>query len=281
MIKKNDTPALDFFLPSLKYTDGHGFLLIAGPCVVESRELLFETAETIVKLSQKYHLPLVLKSSYRKANRSRLDSFTGIGDEKALRILQDAGHQFEVPVITDVHSPEEAAMAADFVDVLQVPAFLSRQTDLLVACAETGKTVSVKKGQFLSPPAMRFAVEKVRASGNQKVMITERGTTFGYQDLVIDFRGIPEMQQFGVPVILDVTHALQQPNQVSGVTGGAPGMIEYMARAGIAVGVDGIFLETHPRPDEAKSDGLNMLPLHRLDALLEILVRLQEVVREL
>lgn len=256
-------------------------MLIAGPCVVESRELLFETAETIVQLAEKYHLPLVLKSSYRKANRSRLDSFTGIGDETALKILQDAGRQFEVPVITDVHSPDEAAMAASYVDVLQVPAFLSRQTDLLVACAETGKTVSVKKGQFLSPPAMRFAVEKVVASGNQKVMITERGTTFGYGDLVVDFRGIPEMQQFGVPVILDVTHSLQQPNQASGITGGIPGMIEYMARAGIAVGADGIFLETHPRPGEAKSDGLNMLPLQKLDALLGKLVRIREVIHEL
>jgi len=249
--------------------------------VVESRELLFETAEAIVQLAEKYRLPFVLKSSYRKANRSRLDSFTGIGDEKALKILLDAGNQFEVPVITDVHSPGEAEMAAAYVDVLQVPAFLSRQTDLLVACAETGKTVSVKKGQFLSPSAMKFAVEKVTASGNEKVMITERGTTFGYGDLVIDFRGIPEMQQFGVPVILDVTHALQQPNQSSGVTGGTPGMIEYMARAGIAVGADGIFLETHPRPEEAKSDGLNMLPLHRLNSLLEILVRLREAIQEL
>ena len=281
MIKKNDKPGLDFFLPALKYAGENGFLLIAGPCVVESRELLFETAEAIVQLAEKYRLPFVLKSSYRKANRSRLDSFTGIGDEKALKILLDAGNQFEVPVITDVHSPGEAEMAAAYVDVLQVPAFLSRQTDLLVACAETGKTVSVKKGQFLSPSAMKFAVEKVTASGNEKVMITERGTTFGYGDLVIDFRGIPEMQQFGVPVILDVTHALQQPNQSSGVTGGTPGMIEYMARAGIAVGADGIFLETHPRPEEAKSDGLNMLPLHRLNSLLEILVRLREAIQEL
>jgi 2-dehydro-3-deoxyphosphooctonate aldolase (KDO 8-P synthase) len=281
MIMKNRTHGLDFFVPGLKHTRGKGFLLIAGPCVVESRELLFETAETIVQLAEKYHLPLVLKSSYRKANRSRLDSFTGIGDETALKILQEAGRQFEVPVITDVHSPDEAAMAASYVDVLQVPAFLSRQTDLLVACAETGKTVSVKKGQFLSPPAMRFAVEKVVASGNQKVMITERGTTFGYGDLVVDFRGIPEMQQFGVPVILDVTHSLQQPNQASGITGGIPGMIEYMARAGIAVGADGIFLETHPRPGEAKSDGLNMLPLQKLDVLLGKLVRIREVIHEL
>lgn len=281
MIKKNDVRGLDFFVPSLKHTDGNGFLLVAGPCVVESRELLFETAETIVRLADKYSLPLVLKSSYRKANRSRLDSFTGIGDEKALKILQDAGREFEVPVITDVHGPGEAELAAAYVDVLQIPAFLSRQTELLVACAETGRTVSVKKGQFLSPSAMRYAVEKVIASGNEKVMITERGTTFGYGDLVVDFRGIPEMQQFGIPVILDVTHALQQPNQPTGVTGGTPGMIEYMARAGIAVGADGIFLETHPRPDEAKSDGLNMLPLDRLEGLLQILVRLREVVNEL
>jgi 2-dehydro-3-deoxyphosphooctonate aldolase (KDO 8-P synthase) len=222
-----------------------------------------------------------LKSSYRKANRTRIDSFTGIGDENALKILQDAGQQFGVPVITDVHSPGEAEMAAAFVDVLQVPAFLSRQTELLVACAGTGKTVSVKKGQFLSPSAMKFAIEKVIETGNENVMNTERGTTFGYGDLVVDFRGIPQMQQFGVPVILDVTHSLQQPNQASGVSGGIPGMIEFLARAGVAVGADGIFLETHPRPGEAKSDGLNMLPLHQLDALLGKLVRLREVVFEL
>ena len=278
MKTSSDINGLDFYIPGLKHTGGNGFLLIAGPCVVESRDLVFEVAEYVVNLSEKFQLPFVFKASYRKANRSRLDSFTGIGDEKALKILQEAGKQFEIPVISDVHTPDEAEMAAAYVDVLQVPAFLSRQTDLLVACAQTGKTVSVKKGQFLSPSAMRFAVEKVVESGNRKVMITERGTTFGYGDLVVDFRGIPEMQQLGVPVILDVTHSLQQPNRPEGVTGGTPGMIEYLARAGIAVGADGIFLETHPRPAEAKSDGLNMLPLEKLENLLRTLVRLREVI---
>ena len=214
----------------------------------------------------------------RKANRSRLDSFTGIGDEKALKILQEIGTQFSVPVVTDVHSPEEAELASQFVDVLQIPAFLCRQTDLLVACAKTGKSVSIKKGQFLAPGAMKFAVQKVRESGNNKVLITERGTTFGYQDLVVDYRGIPEMQQFGVPVILDVTHSLQQPNQVSGITGGTPELIENMARAGIAVGTDGIFLETHHDPSMAKSDGANMLKLEFLEELLRKLTLLRDVV---
>jgi 2-dehydro-3-deoxyphosphooctonate aldolase (KDO 8-P synthase) len=281
MIQKGDLKGLDFFIPGLSHTGGNGFLLIAGPCVVEEREMVLELAETIGKLADKNKLPWVFKASYRKANRSRLDSFTGIGDEKALKILHEAGQKSGVPVITDVHSPGEAEMAAAYVDVLQVPAFLCRQTDLLVACAGTGKTVSVKKGQFLSPGAMKFAVDKVKESGNSKVMITERGTTFGYGDLVVDFRGIPEMQKFDVPVILDVTHSLQQPNQSSGVTGGTPDLIEYMARAGIAVGVDGIFLETHPNPSEAKSDGLNMLPLERLEGLLNKLVRLRELVMQI
>lgn len=269
---------LKSIIPSLHFGDGNGFLLVAGPCVVEGRDMAMGIAEHIKKLSEKYHLPFVFKASYRKANRSRLDSFTGIGDEKALKILQELGTQFSIPVITDVHSPEEALMAAEYVEVLQVPAFLCRQTDLLVACAGTGRTVSIKKGQFLSPGAMKFAVDKVTESGNQKVMITERGTTFGYQDLVVDYRGIPEMQEFGKPVILDVTHSLQQPNQESGVTGGMPSMIETMARAGIAVGADGLFLETHPEPSRAKSDGANMLPLHELDRLLRKLSRLREVV---
>ncbi len=269
---------LKTIIPSLQFGDGNGFLLVAGPCVVEGRDMAMGIAEHIKKLSEKYHLPFVFKASYRKANRSRLDSFTGIGDVKALKILQEIGTRFSIPVITDVHSPEEALMAAEYVEVLQVPAFLCRQTDLLVACAGTGRTVSIKKGQFLSPGAMRFAVDKVTESGNQKVMITERGTTFGYHDLVVDFRGIPEMQKFGKPVILDVTHSLQQPNQESGVTGGMPTMIETMARAGIAVGADGLFLETHPEPSRAKSDGANMLPLHDLDRLLRKLSRLREVV---
>jgi 2-dehydro-3-deoxyphosphooctonate aldolase (KDO 8-P synthase) len=269
---------LKTIIPSLHFGDGNGFLLVAGPCVVEGRDMAMGIAEHIKKLSEKYHLPFVFKASYRKANRSRLDSFTGIGDVKALKILQELGNQFSIPVITDVHSPEEALMAAEYVEVLQVPAFLCRQTDLLVASAGTGRTVSIKKGQFLSPGAMKFAVDKVTESGNQKVMITERGTTFGYQDLVVDYRGIPEMQKFGKPVILDVTHSLQQPNQESGVTGGMPAMIETMARAGIAVGADGLFLETHPEPSRAKSDGANMLPLHDLDRLLRKLSRLREVV---
>ena len=265
-------------IPDIRYGDGNGFMLLAGPCVVESRDMTLSIAEHIHSLSEKYKLPFVFKASYRKANRSRLDSFRGIGDEKALKILQEIGTQFSVPVVTDVHSPEEADIAAQFVDVLQIPAFLCRQTDLLVACANTGKTVSIKKGQFLAPGAMKFAIQKVIESGNNKVMITERGTTFGYQDLVIDYRGIPEMRQFGVPVILDVTHSLQQPNQASGITGGRPELIENMARAGIAVGADGIFLETHPDPSMAKSDGANMLRLDLLDALLHNLTRIREVI---
>ncbi len=270
--------SLNSLIPSIKYGESNGFLLVAGPCVVEGRDMVLEIAEHIKRLCDKYQIPFVFKASYRKANRSRLDSFTGIGDEKALQILQEAGKQFAVPVITDVHSPEEALRAAAYVDVLQIPAFLCRQTDLLVACAGTGKAVSIKKGQFLSPGSMKFAVDKVLESGNSKVMITERGTTFGYQDLVVDYRGIPEMQQFGVPVILDVTHSLQQPNQSGGVTGGVPAMIETIARAGIAVGVDGLFLETHPDPAKAKSDGANMLHLQELDRLLRKLTRLREVV---
>ena len=268
-------------LPSVRYGDENGFILIAGPCVVEGRDMAFGIAETICSLSEKYRLPFVFKASYRKANRSRIDSFTGIGDEKALLILKEIGEQFSIPVITDVHSEEEARMAAEYVDVLQIPAFLCRQTDLLVACAKTGLSVSIKKGQFLSPGAMKFAVDKVIESGNSKVFITERGTTFGYQDLVVDFRGIPEMQKFGVPVIFDATHSLQQPNQASGITGGAPELIETMARAAIAAGVDGLFLETHPDPSLAKSDGANMLKLDRLDDLLNKLTRLREVVVDL
>jgi 2-dehydro-3-deoxyphosphooctonate aldolase (KDO 8-P synthase) len=265
-------------IPSIRFGEGDGFLLIAGPCVVEGRDMIMHIAEHIYALCEQHQIPFVFKASYRKANRSRMDSFTGIGDEKALRILQEVSKQFSIPVVTDVHSPEEAKTAAEFVDILQVPAFLCRQTDLLVACAQTGCTVSVKKGQFLSPASMRFAVDKVVESGNRKVMITERGTTFGYQDLVVDFRGIPEMKEFGFPVILDVTHSLQQPNQGSGITGGRPELIESMARAGIAVGADGIFLETHPDPSSAKSDGANMLKLELLDGLLRKLKLIRDVI---
>ena len=275
MVRNDSAQAL---FPSVRYGDENGFILIAGPCVVESREMTFEIAETIHALSEKYRLPFVFKASYRKANRSRIDSFTGIGDEKALLILKEIAEHLSIPVITDVHSEEEARVAAQYVDVLQIPAFLCRQTDLLVACAKTGKSVSIKKGQFLSPGAMKFAVDKVIESGNSKVFITERGTTFGYQDLVVDFRGIPEMQKFGVPVIFDATHSLQQPNQSSGITGGTPELIETMARAAIAAGVDGLFLETHPDPSQAKSDGANMLKLDRLDDLLNKLTRLRKVV---
>jgi 2-dehydro-3-deoxyphosphooctonate aldolase (KDO 8-P synthase) len=264
-------------IPSLRHGSGGGFLLIAGPCVVESRDMVMHIAEYTKGLSEKYRLPFIFKASYRKANRSRIDSFTGIGDDKALKILKEVGEQFSMPVITDVHSPEEAEKASDYVNVLQIPAFLCRQTDLLVACARTGCAVSVKKGQFLSPSSMKFATDKITESGNKKILITERGTTFGYQDLVVDFRGIPEMQQFGYPVILDVTHSLQQPNQTSGISGGRPELIENLAKAGIAVGADGIFLETHPDPSKARSDGANMLRMALLDELLRKLTLLREV----
>lgn len=265
-------------LEQLKHTDSHLFFLMAGPCVIEGEEMAMRIAETIVKITDKWNIPYIFKGSYRKANRSRFDSFTGIGDEKALRILRKVHETFDVPVVTDIHTADEAAMAAEYVDVLQIPAFLCRQTDLLVAAARTGKTVNIKKGQFLSPEAMQFAAGKIVESGNSHVMLTERGTTFGYQDLIVDYRGIPQMQSFGFPVVLDVTHSLQQPNQTSGVTGGVPRLIETIARAGIAVGVDGLFMETHPEPSKAKSDGANMLPLHRLDSLLGRLVALCQVV---
>lgn len=244
------------------------FFLFAGPCVIESEEMALDIAERIASLTSALSIPYVFKGSYRKANRSRIDSFTGIGDEKALKILRKVRETFGIPVVTDIHTAEEAAMAAEYVDILQIPAFLCRQTDLLVAAAKTGRMVNIKKGQFLSPEAMRHAVQKVRDSGNPQVAVTERGTTFGYQDLIVDYRGIPEMQKQGCPVILDVTHSLQQPNQTAGVTGGRPDMIETIARAGIAVGVDGIFIETHQNPAVAKSDGANMLPLDQMGKLL-------------
>ena len=254
------------------------FFLMAGPCVIEDETSPLFIAETLKNVCQKLEIPLVFKGSYRKANRSKLDSFTGIGDEKALKVLQKIGKEFELPVVTDIHAAEEASMAAEYVDILQIPAFLCRQTDLLVAAAKTGKTVNIKKGQFLSGEAMGFAVEKVRQSGNDKVMLTERGSMFGYQDLVVDYRNIAAMQKFEVPVILDVTHSLQQPNQSSGVTGGKPELIGLIAKAGIAAGADGIFMEVHPEPKKAKSDGANMLRLDLAENLLNQLVRIKEAV---
>lgn len=261
-------------ITDLKKADN--FFLLAGPCVIEGEEMALRIAEHIVKVTGRLGIPYVFKGSYRKANRSRLDSFTGIGDEKALKVLEKVRQTFDIPVVTDIHAAQEAEMAAEYVDVLQIPAFLCRQTDLLVAAARTGKIVNIKKGQFLSPEAMRFAAEKVVEAGNDQVMLTERGTTFGYQDLVVDYRGIPEMQSFGYPVILDVTHSLQRPNQTSGVTGGMPQLIETIAKAGVAVGVDGLFMETHQDPSVAKSDGANMLRLDLLEGLLEKLVRIRK-----
>ena len=260
-------------------TSTDNFFLLAGPCVIEGEEMAMRIADHVVNVTGRLGIPYVFKGSYRKANRSRLDSFTGIGDEKALKILAKVRDTFGVPVVTDIHTADEAEMAAPYVDVLQIPAFLCRQTDLLVAAARTGRVVNIKKGQFLSAGAMRFAAEKVVEAGNTNVMLTERGTTFGYQDLVVDYRGIPEMQSFGFPVVLDVTHSLQQPNQTSGVTGGMPRLIETVAKAGIAVGADGIFLETHEDPSVAKSDGANMLRLDLLEGLLERLVRIRQAVK--
>jgi len=265
-------------IPGLKYRESGNFLLIAGPCVVEGAEMAFSIAEHIAKLTDKYHIPYIFKASYRKANRSRADSFRGIGDLKALEILAEVKRRFEVPVITDIHNPPEAAVAARVVDVLQIPAFLCRQTDLLVAAASTGKWINIKKGQFLSGVSMRFAVEKVRESGNNNIMLTDRGNMFGYQDIVVDFRNIPLMQETGVPVIMDITHSLQQPNQEKGVSGGNPVMIETIGKAAISVGADGIFIETHPHPAKAKSDGANMLELSKLERLLIMLTELRKTI---
>lgn len=268
-------------IPYIKNTDENNFFLFAGPCVVESEENVFHVAEKVIEITNKLKIPYVFKASYRKANRSRLDSFSGIGDMEALKLLRKVREQLKVPVVTDIHTEEEAAIAAEYVDILQIPAFLSRQTNLLVAAAKTGKIVNIKKGQFLAPESMKFAIDKVIESGNEKVMITDRGTMFGYQDLIVDYRGIPEMQKFGYPVILDITHSLQQPNQNSGVTGGKPELIETIARAGIVVGVDGIFIETHPDPANAKSDGANMLHLNYLEKLLYNLVEIRKTINKL
>lgn len=265
-------------IPGIKFRESGNFLLIAGPCVVENEEVIQETAEHLIFLSEKYNIPFVFKSSYRKANRSRGDSFTGIGDIKALKLLADIRQKYSVPVVTDIHNPDEASMAAEYVDVLQIPAFLCRQTDLLAAAAKTGKWVNIKKGQFLSGSSMKFAVDKVMEYGNSDILLTDRGNTFGYQDLIVDFRNIPVMQKIGVPVIMDITHSLQQPNQEQGVTGGKPEMIETIGKAAISVGADGIFIETHPNPAVARSDGANMLKLSEMDKLLSRLVALRKTI---
>jgi 3-deoxy-8-phosphooctulonate synthase len=264
-------------LSNISYKDSKNFFLIAGPCAIESEDMAMRIAETVIKITDKYKIPYIFKGSFKKANRSRVDSFTGIGDEKALQILKKVGETFNIPTTTDIHENAHAELAAQFVDVLQIPAFLVRQTDLLVAAAKTNKVVTLKKGQFLSPEAMKFAVQKVKDSGNNKTAIIERGNSFGYTDLIVDYRGIPIMKQYS-PVILDITHSLQQPNQESGVTGGKPELIETIAKAGIAVGADGIFLETHPNPSEAKSDGANMLQLDKLDNLLAKLTKIREAI---
>lgn len=265
-------------IPNLRHVDSGMFFLMAGPCVVENESMLREVAETACRITERLKIPYIFKASYRKANRSRLDSFSGIGDEKALKLLAGIRREFGVPVVTDIHNPEEAAMAAEYVDVLQIPAFLCRQTDLLVAAARTGKVINIKKGQFLAPEAMAFAAGKIVEAGNPNVMLTDRGTTFGYYDLIVDMRAIPTMQRLGYPVVTDITHSLQQPNQSSGVTGGQPEMIETIARASVAAGVDGLFLETHPDPFVAKSDGANMLRLDLLEGLLERLCRIRETI---
>ena len=264
-------------LSNISHKDSKYFFLIAGPCAIESEEMAMDIAERIVKITKRYQIPYIFKGSFKKANRSRVDSFTGIGDEKALQILKKVGETFNIPTTTDIHENAHAELAAQFVDVLQIPAFLVRQTDLLVAAAKTNKVVTLKKGQFLSPEAMKFAVQKVKDSGNEKTAIIERGNSFGYTDLIVDYRGIPIMKQYA-PVILDITHSLQQPNQESGVTGGRPELIETIAKAGIAVGADGIFIETHPNPSEAKSDGANMLQLDKLDNLLAKLTKIREAI---
>lgn len=267
-------------IPNLKHLDSGMFFVMAGPCVVENEEVMMRVAEKACAVTDTLKIPYIFKASYRKANRSRLDSFSGIGDEKALKLLAKVRSEFGVPTVTDIHKPEEAAMAAEYVDVLQIPAFLCRQTDLLVAAAKTGKVVNIKKGQFLAPEAMAFAAGKVHDAGNPNIMLTDRGTTFGYHDLIVDMRSIPTMQATGYPVVMDITHSLQQPNTTSGVTGGLPAMIETIARAAVAVGTDGLFIETHPDPSVAKSDGANMLPLEQLERLLTRLCRIRATINE-
>ncbi|WP_216680355.1 3-deoxy-8-phosphooctulonate synthase [Hymenobacter siberiensis] len=272
--------ALANTLPHFRHTNSGQFFLMAGPCVIEGEDMALRIAERIKHMTDKLQIPFIFKGSYRKANRSRLDSFTGIGDETALRILQKVGREIGVPTVTDIHESTEAALAAEYVDMLQIPAFLCRQTDLLVAAAQTGKVVNIKKGQFLSGEAMKWAVDKVRQAGNPNVILTERGNSFGYSELVVDFRNLPTMRRFEVPVVMDVTHSLQQPNQASGVTGGQPALIETIAKAAIAVGADGLFIETHPTPATALSDGANMLPLDQLEALLQKLTRVRQAIQD-
>src|SRR5690554_1827368 len=267
-------------IPKIKFTNSNNFFLLAGPCAIEGEDMALRIAEKIITITDKLHIPFIFKGSFKKANRSRIDSFTGIGDEKALKILQKVSNTFNVPTVTDIHQVSDAAMAAEYVDVLQIPAFLVRQTDLVVAAAQTGKVVNLKKGQFMSPESMKHAVTKVTDSNNAQVIITDRGTMFGYQDMIVDFRGIPTMKQYA-PVVLDVTHSLQQPNQSAGVTGGRPEMISTIARAGIATGADGIFIETHFDPANAKSDGANMLDLQLLEKLLTDLVAIRKTINSL
>ena len=267
-------------IPGLKHTDSGNFFLMAGPCAIEGRDIAFQIAERLCALSDAYRIPLVFKGSYRKANRSRIDSFTGIGDIAALEILAEVGKTFGVPTVTDIHESHEAEIAAAYVDVLQIPAFLFRQTDLLVAAANTGKFINIKKGQFASAGAMKHALQKCIDSGNANVILTDRGNSFGYTDLVVDFRNIPEMGALGVPVVMDVTHSLQQPNQESGVTGGKPQLIDTIASAAIAVGADGLFIETHPNPAQAKSDGANMLALDKMESLLQKWLRLRAAIQQ-
>jgi 2-dehydro-3-deoxyphosphooctonate aldolase (KDO 8-P synthase) len=265
-------------LPYIQHTNSGNFFLIAGPCVVESEKNCFEIAEKLKDITNRLGIPYIFKASFKKANRSKLSSFTGIGNIEALEIIAKVKEHYKVPVVTDIHTEEDAELASKYVDILQIPAFLCRQTDLLIAAAKTGKIVNIKKGQFLSADSMKFAADKVIQSGNKRVWLTDRGTMFGYQDLIVDFRGITTMKQLGYPVILDITHSLQQPNQVEGVSGGLPKLIETIARAGIAVGVDGIFMETHPKPSEALSDGANMLPLADVEKLLGKLLKIKKVI---
>ncbi len=265
-------------IPRLKFQDSNHFFIMAGPCAIEGEEIAFEIAEKLNSISNKLEIPWIFKGSYRKANRSRVDSFTGIGDIEALKILKKVGDHYQVPTVTDIHEAHEAAMAAEYVDVLQIPAFLFRQTELLVAAAKTGKFVNIKKGQFSAASAMKHAAQKVVDSGNDHIILTDRGNMFGYQDMVVDFRNITWMKQHGYPVVMDITHSLQQPNQDTGVTGGLPEMIETIAKAAIATGADGLFIETHPRPKEAKSDGANMLQIDLLEPLLEKLLKIRKAI---